>query len=46
MHIIKPNQDYRDGPLQTDANASPEALRADAVRHYDALLLGLFICLE
>ncbi len=36
MHIIKPNQDYRDGPLQSDANASPEALRADAVRHYDA----------
>jgi len=36
MHIIEPNKDYRNGPLQDDENTSTEALREAAVKHYDA----------
>ncbi|BCG62588.1 MAG: tocopherol O-methyltransferase [Methyloprofundus sp.] len=36
MHLIEPNQDYRNGPLQNNENTSVEELREAAVQHYDA----------
>lgn len=35
MHIIEPNQDYRDLVLHPATNQSTDALRADAAKHYD-----------
>jgi len=35
MHILKPNQDYRDQSLRQYAELSTEELKKDAAKHYD-----------